>query len=358
MRVKYLIYISLLLLVCLAPQFLANQKPILEIDSGKWSIPVVEKNYQAKDSASFQLYPLIPYSPQYLDADARNKPPLFKPQDNAVFTHWLGTDKIGRDILAGLLSGFKYAILIGLFAVFPALIIGTLLGWMSAYYGDDKFKVNPLKLVITFLLLVLFFYFLFFKFFLLAVLSALALFGMKYWSRERSMRIPLDSIITKLVEIIQSVPGLLLVLILGAIWGKGWLQISFLIAAVAWTSVSRYVRADVLKLNQSDFMLAVEGLGLGKRQVLWHYFINLLPSLKVLAAYGMAGAVFIESGISFLGLGLSDSTQTWGSMLADARSNLSAWWHLLFPSLCLFFFIFGLHRWARKSNLKKLPEIG
>lgn len=333
-----------------------NDRPIVQQVNGEitWPLFAQEKlgdNYYRIQS-DWQLWPLIPYTPDYADPEARGRmAPLSKSQDSWLFTHWLGTDVLGRDLLAGLISGLNFALLIGLLSMVPALIFGTFMGWAAGHFGNAGLRLARWQSLLILLLLILAVYFLSFAFYWLTVLTVGCMIAVSMLPAKNKKNVPVDTIISKLIELLQSIPGLMLVILLGALTGREWYQLSLLIASIAWTGFARYLRAECLRLRSEDFILSAKAIGQKDLQIgLKHYLPNLISSIRVLAAYGIAGAVFLESSITFLGIGLPDDAITWGSILALAKGNLSAWWMVLFPSLCLLGFIYTLHSMARKQQ--------
>jgi peptide/nickel transport system permease protein len=271
----------------------------------------------------------------------------------------LGTDELGRDVAAGLVAGTRTALKVGLIAMSIAALIGLFLGTLAGYFGDDGLRLRALSVVLFLLALpVLVFYALvvddnalplggglWFRFFVL-IGGGLAIFGLgRLWSNGLRLRktwaIPLDQLIMRLIEVINSLPGLLLILALLAILPRP--NISYLmviIGLISWTSIARYIRAELLKIRQLDYMLAGKALGYSHLRLIGrHALPNGIRPVLIALSFGMAGAVLLEAFLSFLGIGLPADAVTWGTLIRKIQANATtgAWWLALFPGMAIFF---------------------
>lgn len=181
-----------------------------------------------------------------------NKPPSFK--------HWMGTDQLGRDIITRLMSGGRISLTIGIASMTISIIIGTILGAISGFYG---------KLI--------------------------------------------DSIIMRLADILMSIPSLPLLIILAALMSEWKIPqesriylVMIMLSLVGWPGLARLIRGQILSLKEQSFMDAAEVLGLSdRRKIFSHLIPNTIPLLIVIATLGVAGAILSESALSFLGLGVT-----------------------------------------------------
>ena len=180
-------------------------------------------------------------------------------------TFYLGTDRYGRDMLSRLILGARISMLVGIIAVIISLLIGVTLGAMAGYFGG--------------------------------------------W---------LDSLIQWFINVIWSIPTILLVIAVSIALGKGFMQIFIAVGLTMWVEVARLVRGQVLSLRKMEFVEASQALGYGKfRTIFVHILPNISGPLAVVAASNFASAVLIEAGLSFIGFGVQPPTSSWGTMIRD-----------------------------------------
>ena len=206
--------------------------------------------------------------------------------------HLLGTDNLGRDVFSRLLSGARISLLVACSVVLISGVVGFTLGVTSGFYGGR-----------------------------------------------------LDFLIQKVVEVAWAFPSLLLAIAILAFLGQSLANLVLAIVARRWIQYCRLVRAECLSLRERDFVTAARVLGApGARIMRVHLLPNLVPTSLVLASYVMAGSLIAESSLSFLGLGVPPVIPTWGSMLADGRSYVTAApWLSIFPGLCIFVVVLGIN---------------
>jgi len=212
--------------------------------------------------------PLVsPYLPDKLDALMINTPPNF--------THWMGTDQLGRDILTRLMFGGRISLTIGIASMTLSVIIGTIMGAISGFYGGI-----------------------------------------------------IDNIIMRFADILMSIPSLPLLIILSALMSEWKIPqqyrlyiVMLMLSLVGWPGLARLIRGQILSLKEQSFMDAAEVLGLSDRTKIFSHLIpNTIPLLIVIATLGVAGAILTESALSFLGLGVTPPTASWGNMIDAANS--------------------------------------
>ncbi len=207
--------------------------------------------------------------------------PLLEPFTDPRFP--LGTDRLGRDILAGLAHGARASLLVGLVAAFGAILIGILVGAVAGYFGG--------------------------------------------WT---------DEVLMRLTETFQTVPGFILALALIAVMGPGIVSVAVAIALVSWTGPARITRAEFLTLRQREFVSAARVLGLGHGRIIFREILpNALAPIIVLGSVIVAAAILIESALSYLGL--SDPNRiTWGQMIAGGRPVFrTAWFVSAIPGVAI-----------------------
>lgn len=368
--------LMILVFVAVFADFLANEKPIycevdgqsyfpifqeygVQLEIREWKPPFVNADWQ-KLNYEHSIFPLIPYLPTTQDAGNWHISPFAKQQVSSQrFRHWLGTHRVGQDVAAGLIHGTRKALLIGILAMSIATIIGVFLGVLAGYFGDEKCRVSYFQLIINLLVFpfVLFYSFiknidnpndlsfetlilqnfsLFFGIFI--SINVIIFYLQKQFQLKKMLRLPLDLIIMRAVEVMNSIPPLLLLLALVAVLEKSTLwHIAVLIGLMGWTSLTRFTRGEILKIKQLPYIEAAKALGFSQmRIVLRHILPNALSPLLIVLAFGMAGTILLEASLSFLGLGGGIEEVTWGKLLAQAREKPSNWWLAIFPGLAIF----------------------
>lgn len=221
--------------------------------------------------------PLIaPYDP--VSIDVRN---VFSPPSRS---HPFGTDELGRDVLSRMIWGSRVSLQVGFLAVSIAIMIGTILGSLAGYYGGR-----------------------------------------------------LDSVIMRFVDIMLAFPTLFLILSVITIVEPSIYNIMIIIGLTGWMDVARLVRAEFLTLKERDFVYAAKALGASNLRIIFsHILPNALSPVFVAATFGIAGAILIESGLSFLGLGVQPPNPSWGNIITSGKDNIEvAWWLSLFPGLAI-----------------------
>ena len=199
-------------------------------------------------------------------------------------THLFGTDHLSRDVLSRLLYGARISLTIGLVAVGISVTIGTLLGAIAGYVGGA-----------------------------------------------------VDSVIMRGVDVVISFPRVVILITVLAFFGSSFLLMIMVLGLTLWPNTARLVRGETLSLRERQFIKAAEALGYSKlRIILRHVIPNVMGPVIVAATLGIGDTIILESGLSFLGLGVSAPTPSWGSMIADGRDHMfDAWWLTTFPGLCI-----------------------
>ncbi len=283
-------------IVALLADVLANDKPIVCSIRGEISFPVFREmgvrlgvaswgaEFATADWKTLQydwsVRPPVPYAPGTMDKT------LISLQERAPSAqHWLGTDEIGRDVLAGLIHGSRYALSIGFVAMSIALAIGIVLGALAGYFGGT-----------------------------------------------------IDLLLSRLIEIVITFPRFFLIITIVALVEQGtlWL-IMGLIGLTGWTSIARFMRGEVLRVRNLDYISAATALGYSTPRVIFrHVLPNAIAPVLIYAAFGIVSAILFESALSFLGFGVPPTVVTWGSVLHKARASTYAWWLAVFPGFMIF----------------------
>ena len=355
-------FIAWIVVALLAP-FLANDQAILIKDaSGIQFFPEVI----TKDS-KILLSPPIPYDASTLDLDNANAVGPFAQQQvsSTYYHHWLGTDGLGRDVLANLIHGSQTALFVGFGSMALAAIIGILLGSLAAYFGDHKITIGRSRLFILVLLQISFALIIFYAIpwdiasvlwskklgLLLSIislnLSALLLMNyiMKKWEKKKSklqgaynIKLPVDLIISRVIEIMDALPLLFLIIALSALLNPSITTVIVIIGISSWAGIARYTRAETLKIMGLDYIEGASALGFPAIKTIWsHILPNAIGPVLVSLSFGVAAAILIEATLSFIGMGLSTEAASWGKLIAEARVNYGAWWLAIFPGLAIFF---------------------
>jgi len=354
--------IAIFLFVGLLHNFIANDRPIIASYDGSLSSPIVnkllseigmmqEKKYE-DSKYGWKVMPPIPYASDELNSKINvNVGPFDNQEIESIrYRHWLGTDQLGRDVAAGLVHGTNIAMKVGLIAVFFSLLIGLYIGLLSGYFGDDGWQSSITQLVIGAIIKLLGLYYLIYPivldpswvyYSLVIALVAVLLFCLLRFGSifpGKNIKIPIDLISTKIIEILKSIPALFIILALLAIFSTPsiW-NVILIISLIGWPKFARLVRAEILQIKNLEYIQSAKSIGLSDVEIiLRHALPNALTSVISITAFAISAAILLESTLSFLGLGIPIGQVSWGSMLADARANFTSWWLAVFPGLAIF----------------------
>lgn len=296
---------------------------------------------------------------------------LFKDKDGNMikiptkFRHWLGTGKAGEDVLSGLINGTRISLSIGILSMTIASFLGIILGSMAGYFGDKKLQTTRGSFW-TMLVGLVFAYYYGFSIrsynisdafatsgfvVLLQLFISLTIFCVvaflfyqlgkmvgKIPFLSTRVFIPVDSIVSRAIEILISMPLLILIISISAIAKeKSMINLMVIIGLTTWTGIARLTRAEFLRISNLDYIQAAKSMGFKEFRIIFkHALPNALAPALVAIAFGVASAILIESSLSFLGVGVPPSTVTWGSLLNGGREQFSAWWLVVFPGLAIF----------------------
>ncbi|MEP7323463.1 MAG: ABC transporter permease [Saprospiraceae bacterium] len=364
------------LVIVLFGNIIANDKPIFCVCDGQWYLPALysANNYSSmdfqKNTCSFRLMPLISWSSGSIDANSSGyAPPLSR---SGRHRHWLGTDALGRDVLAGLIYGTRYAWTVGFLSTLFALIPGILIGMMIGYWKNEKLKWSWGQSIFFILWSGLFlyeskvlywisptgFYFISIATFLLIWyrIGSIAWNYLGTWGKK--IHIPVDSLIMRAIDIFDSFPKLLLLMALMITLNRPSIfTLSLLIALIQWTLFAQIARSETFKESVANYVLAAENINLPWYKILFrHIWPNIKSALWVTAVFTFSASVLLEASLSFIGLGLRLERVTWGSLLNESRQYFPGWWLSLFPGLAIFSLLFALN-WLfiiKNRNAKSL----
>jgi peptide/nickel transport system permease protein len=382
--------------IALLAPLIANERPLYMKYLGENFYPAFsfQKKYQLKNAngngENMQLditdwkhlpvqkviWTAIPYSPNKSDyVNANYVSPfgkqLFQNKDGQLvsmphrFRHWLGTGQRGEDLLSGLIHGARISMTIGFISMGIAALIGILMGAFSGFFRDDKLNTSRgvCVMIVAGLILGWFYGFRLRNYALSAGLqdesgglllqltisivifiSVVFISGVigKYVAAifpflRRQIHVPVDSIISRLIEILVSLPLFLVIIAIAAISKPSIVNLMVIIGFTNWTVIARLTRAEMLRVSQSEYIQAAEALGFSKRRIIFrHALPNALAPAVIAVSFGIANAILIESALSFIGLGVPQDIVTWGALLSAGTGNFDAWWMVIFPGLCIF----------------------
>jgi len=283
-----LLIIIILFLIAVFDDFIAGNKPILLKMNNKLYSPVLINHNDLlnidfsdysfiKEKSDFVIYPLVKYSPTQND--------LLSVLDPPTSTHIFGTDDRGRDVFSRMIHGTRISLSIGFVAVGIAVVIGIFMGSIAGYYGGNT-----------------------------------------------------DFIISRIFEVMITFPVFFLILTILAFRDPSIYNIMIVIGATGWTGIARLVRGDFLKIRNYDYIAAEKSLGASDTRIMFRHILpNALSPVLVAATFGVAGAVLVESALSFLGFGVPPPTPSWGDVLSQSKKYVDfAWWLVIFPGLAIF----------------------
>jgi peptide/nickel transport system permease protein len=267
--------------------------------------------------------------------------------------------------MSGMIQGTRVAMMVGVISMSIAVILGIILGAMAGYFGDSKLKMSRVRLYsnLLFFVFAVFYSFMVRSYaisdalaagiggFVLELLISIGIFIIimlipnlltpllkKIPFLGKQVSIPMDILISRLIEVKVSVPTILLILSICAIMNKPSIFITMIVIGfLGWTGIAKYVRAELLKVRSLEFIEAAQAMGLSESRIIFKHAIpNSLTSVLITIAFGVAGAILTESSLSFLGIGVAPEQVTWGSLLSAARSYVPAWWLAIFPGFAIF----------------------
>lgn len=286
--VAAVVMVVALVLMALAAPLLAGHRPLIMEQGGQYRFPAFSRSSDMALNIDFQdlrdnppddlwaIYPPVPYASDETDLDNIWTPP------NA--THWLGTDDVGRDLLARVIWGSRISLSVGLVAVGIYVLLGLVLGALAGYFGG--------------------------------------------W---------VDHLISRCIEVMICIPPLPLIITALAFLGPGLLNVMLVIGLTGWPSVARLARSEFLRLRHLDYVSAVKSLGCTPTRIMCrHVLPNAMAPILVAATFGIASAILLESSLSFLGFGVPEPQASWGGLLAGGRQSFSSWWLTVFPGGIIF----------------------
>lgn len=238
---------------------------------------------------------LFPDGGEKINLMARLTPPFTN------MSHIFGTDPLGRDVLARVVTGGKISLMVGFISVAGAVVLGVIMGLVAGYYRG-------------------------------------------FW----------DMVVMRFADVQLALPFILLAITFIAIVGGGLMNTIILLIVSQWVQYARLVRGSVLALREREFILSARAIGVRDWRIIFQHLLpNLLGPVIVLMTLNVANNILLESSLTFLGLGVDPTIPSWGGMLADGRTYLqTAWWVSVFPGLAILLTVLGLNLlgdWLRDS---------
>lgn len=207
---------------------------------------------------------IVPHDPNYNDVSIMLQGPSA--------THWFGTDELGRDIFSRVIAGTRISLFIGVVAELIALTLGVVMGSLAGFYGG--------------------------------------------W---------VDKFISRLMEVLSSFPFLLFALAIMMILGQGIMNIFIAIGLLGWTNVARLIRGQIMRMKQSDYVLAARAAGASELNIIFKHLIpNCMSTIIVILTMDIPGCIMTETFFSYIGMGVQPPNPSWGKMLAESRMHMRA----------------------------------
>jgi peptide/nickel transport system permease protein len=305
-----LVFVGVLTVVAAAAPIIAGTKPIVCRYKGEiyfpalgyykrsWENPIFAKdrfrnryreNLAAKDPESWAIWPLVYQDPYRRIREGEWPQQPANPsgvQGRPSRFNWLGTNQQGFDVFASMVHGAQTAISVGFVSMGIAAAIGITIGALAGYFGR--------------------------------------------W---------VDAVLSRVIEVVMCVPTLVLILALIALLPRvNNFHLMLIVGCTGWTGIARLTRAEFLKLKQMEFVSAARAMGAGPGRIMFrHVLRNALAPVLVPITFGIANAILIESGLSYLGFGASPPNPSWGTLLSAGRRTIEdTWWLIMFPGAAIF----------------------
>jgi peptide/nickel transport system permease protein len=280
-------FVIFMIVLAVAAPFIANDAPVMLVSGGKVNFPGLfnPSEYLSTDwrnpsfTVDFAIWPIVRYSPVKSDLTKRVAPPSWD--------HPFGTDDQGMDVFARIVWGTRISISIGVISAGLTFLIGSLIGAAAGYFGGA-----------------------------------------------------VDVFFSRIIEIMMCFPTFFLILSVLAFMPPSYYNIIIVIGLTGWTSIARLVRGEVLKVKTLDYIRAAKVNGVKPFKIIARHILpNSITPALISATFNVAGAILVESTLSFLGFGVQPPTPSWGAIIRVAYSYIQfdqGWWLSLYPALAIF----------------------
>lgn len=244
------------------------------------------------------LAPVLPLEPNKTDVAHMLEAPSS--------AHIFGTDEVGRDYLARVIYGGRVSLLVGVLAMLMSVTIGVTVGILAGYLGGI-----------------------------------------------------IDGILMRIVDILQSIPWLILVTVISIFFKQGLVSIIIVIGFFSWMEIARLVRAEVMSVKEREYVLYADFTGVSLfKMVLRHLIPSVLPTIIIAATASISNAIMTESSLSFLGIGIQEPLSSWGKLLQSAQSNLqNAVYMAIIPGLLIMLTIFAFNKLGNLLRIYVDPRV-
>lgn len=244
------------------------------------------------------IAPLLPIDPNKTDVMNMLTPPSAE--------HWFGTDEVGRDYLARVIYGGRVSLLVGVLAMLASVFIGVSVGTISGYCGGI-----------------------------------------------------IDMILMRIVDIMSSIPWMILVTVISIFLNPGLKSIIIVIGCFTWMEIARLVRAETLSVKEREYVMYAKFVGTPFwKVILSHVIPSVFPTIIIAGTTSIAGAIMTESSLSFLGIGIQQPMSSWGSLLQSAQTNLQNALYMAFiPGLLIVCTIFAFNKLGNLLRIYMEPRV-
>lgn len=244
------------------------------------------------------LAPLLPLEPNKTDVMNMLTPPSS--------SHWFGTDEVGRDYLARVIYGGRVSLLVGVLAMLASILIGVSVGTIAGYCGGI-----------------------------------------------------IDMILMRIVDIMSSIPWMILVTVISIFLNPGLQSIIIVIGCFTWMEIARLVRAETLSVKEREYVMYAKFVGTPFwKVILSHIIPSVFPTIIIAATTSIANAIMAESSLSFLGIGIQQPMSSWGSLLQTAQTNLQNALYMAFiPGLLIVCTIFAFNKLGNLLRIYMEPRV-
>ena len=287
-------FVVLMLAVWVFGPLLASNQPIVCRYRGQWYFPAVVEVFQNRGVGAHWIEKSVPFNlPQFdakreLDADEFAIWPLIPfhegEQTEDILAgpsrrHWLGSDELGRDVAARMIHGTAVSVKVGLVSMGIAGVIGVVLGGLAGYRGG--------------------------------------------W---------VDFIISRVIETVMCFPVFFMILSILVWFEPSIINVMIVIGLTRWTGIARYSRGEFMRIKNLDYVISARSQGVGNFRIMFsHILPNSLAPILVSVSFGVAAAVLVEAGLSWLGFGVPDPQPSWGNLLKSAYEHLRVAPYLVYP---------------------------